>query len=114
MLVIKSKKVMSLIDGPSTDNGELSIGRNLLVAYASIDGLGYEDSFLISDRLVKEDVLTNIQIYEYEANVVETKLGSEELTKDIPNVSETELAKLNRRWYCYDWCHCWTQRYSSW
>jgi len=83
-----------LIDGPSTDNGELSIGRNLLVAYASIDGLSYEDSFLISDRLVKDDVLTNIQIYEYQAQVVETKLGSEELTRDIPNVSETELAKL--------------------
>ena len=83
-----------LIDGPSTDGGELSIGRNLLVAYASIDGLSYEDSFLISDRLVKEDVLTNIQIYEYQAQVVETKLGSEELTKDIPNVSENELAKL--------------------
>lgn len=83
-----------LIDGPSTDGGELSIGRNLLVAYASIDGLTYEDSFLISDRLVKEDILTNIQIYEYQAQVVETKLGSEELTKDIPNVSENELAKL--------------------
>jgi DNA-directed RNA polymerase subunit beta len=83
-----------LIDGPSTDGGELSIGRNLLVAYASIDGLSYEDSFLISDRLVKDDVLTNIQIYEYQAQVIETKLGSEELTKDIPNVSEAELAKL--------------------
>jgi DNA-directed RNA polymerase subunit beta len=90
----KVKKGDVIIDGPSTDNGELSIGTNLLVAYASIDGLGYEDSFLISDRLVKEDVLTNIQIYEYQANVVETKLGSEELTKDIPNVSENELAKL--------------------
>ncbi|MCX6726290.1 MAG: hypothetical protein NTY75_00535 [Candidatus Shapirobacteria bacterium] len=83
-----------LADGPSTDGGELSIGRNLLVAYASIDGLSYEDSFLISDRLVKEDVLTNIQIYENTAQVVETKLGTEELTKDIPNVSEAELAKL--------------------
>jgi DNA-directed RNA polymerase subunit beta len=88
------KKGDLLIDGPSTNNGELSIGKNILVAYASIDGLGYEDSFLISDRLVKEDVLTNIQIYEYSAQVVETKLGSEELTKDIPNVSENELAKL--------------------
>ncbi len=83
-----------LIDGPSTDGGELSIGQNLLVAYTELDGLNYEDSFLISDRLVKEDVLTNIQIYEYQAQVVETKLGSEELTKDIPNVSENELAKL--------------------
>ena len=83
-----------IIDGPSTDGGELSIGQNLLVAYTELDGLNYEDSFLISDRLVKEDILTNIQIYEYQAQVVETKLGSEELTKDIPNVSENELAKL--------------------
>lgn len=83
-----------IINGPSSDQGELAIGKNLLVAYASIDGLSYEDSFLISDRLVKQDVLTNIQIYEYAAQVVETKLGSEELTKDIPNVSENELAKL--------------------
>ena len=83
-----------LIDGPSTNGGELSIGQNLLVAYTELDGLNYEDSFLISDRLVKEDVLTNIQIYEYQAQVVETKLGTEELTKDIPNVSENELAKL--------------------
>lgn len=90
----KVKKGDCIIDGPSTQNGELSIGRNLLVAYASIDGLTYEDSFLISDRLVKHDILTNIQIYENVAQVVETKLGTEELTKDIPNVSETELAKL--------------------
>lgn len=83
-----------LIDGPSTDGGELSIGRNLLVAYASIDGLTFEDSFLISDRIVKQDILTNIQIFEYTAQVVETKLGSEELTRDIPNVSENELSKL--------------------
>ncbi|MFA5749918.1 MAG: DNA-directed RNA polymerase subunit beta [Candidatus Shapirobacteria bacterium] len=96
--VIKAGDVVKagdlLVDGPSTDGGELSIGCNLLVAYAEIDGLNYEDSFLISDRLVKEDILTNIQIYEYSAQVVETKLGSEELTKDIPNVSENELAKL--------------------
>ncbi|MFA5827850.1 MAG: DNA-directed RNA polymerase subunit beta [Candidatus Shapirobacteria bacterium] len=90
----KIKKGDLVIDGPSTKNGELSIGKNLLVAYASIDGLGYEDSLLISDRLVKEDILTNVQIYEYKADVVETKLGSEELTKDIPNVSEVELSKL--------------------
>ncbi len=88
------KKGQVIIDGPSTDHGELSLGKNLLVAYASIDGLGYEDSFLISDRLVKQDVLTNIQIFEYKADVVETKLGTEELTRDIPNVSENELAKL--------------------
>ncbi|MFA4826956.1 MAG: DNA-directed RNA polymerase subunit beta [Candidatus Shapirobacteria bacterium] len=88
------KKGDLLIDGPSTRDGELSLGRNLLVGYASLDGLSYEDSFLISDKLVKQDILTNVQIFEYKADVVETKLGSEELTKDIPNVSEAELAKL--------------------
>ncbi|MBU1129998.1 DNA-directed RNA polymerase subunit beta [Patescibacteria group bacterium] len=88
------KKGDLLIDGPSTDNGHLAIGKNLLVAYTSIDGLTFEDSFVISDRLVKQETLTSIQIYQYAAQVVETKLGSEELTKDIPNVSENELAKL--------------------
>ncbi len=83
-----------LADGPSSDQGELALGRNLLVAYASIDGLGYEDSILISDRLVKKDLFTSIQISEYEAQVVETKLGPEELTKDIPNVSDPDLARL--------------------
>lgn len=85
-----------LADGPSTKNGELSLGRNILLAYASIDGLTYEDSILISDRLVKQDVLTSIQIYEYSADLVDTKLGPEELTKDIPNVSENELSKLTQ------------------
>ncbi|MCL4384415.1 DNA-directed RNA polymerase subunit beta [Patescibacteria group bacterium] len=92
----KVKKGDLLIDGPSTTNGELSLGKNLLVAYASVDGLTFEDSFLISDRIVKEDILTSVQIYEYQAQVVETKLGSEELTKDIPNVSESELSKLTQ------------------
>ncbi len=83
-----------LIDGPSTENGDLSIGKNILVAYTSIDGLTFEDSFVISDRLVKQDIFTSIQIYEYEARVVDTKLGPEELTRDIPNVSDAELSKL--------------------
>ena len=83
-----------IIDGPSTSGGEISIGKNILVAYTSIDGLTFEDSFVISDRLVKQDVFTSIQIYEYEARVVDTKLGPEELTKDIPNVSDSELSKL--------------------
>ena len=83
-----------LIDGPSTDHGDLAIGRNVLVAYTSIDGLTYEDSFVISDRLVKEDILTSVQIYQHEAKLVDTKLGPEELTRDIPNVSDIELSKL--------------------
>ena len=90
----KIKKGDLLIDGPACDNGELALGRNLIVAYCSFEGFEYEDAIIISDRLVKEDVLTSIHIEEYEASVVETKLGPEELTRDIPNVSETDLAHL--------------------
>lgn len=84
-----------LIDGPSSQMGELALGQNLLIAYTSLDGLGYEDAIVISDRLVKEDVLSSIHIEKYEASVVETKLGPEEITPDIPNVSEEELAHLD-------------------
>lgn len=84
-----------LIDGPSSQDGELALGQNLLIAYASLDGLGYEDAIVISERLVKEDVLSSIHIEKYEAAVVETKLGPEEITPDIPNVSEEELAHLD-------------------
>lgn len=83
-----------IIDGPSADKGELALGANLVIAYASFDGLGYEDAIVISDRLVKEDVLTSIQINEYKSRVMDTKLGPEELTNDIPNVSETFLSNL--------------------
>lgn len=84
-----------LIDGPATEDGELALGQNLTIAYMSFDGLGYEDSIVISDRLPKEDVLTSIHIEEYETSVVETKLGPEETTRDIPNVSEEDLANLD-------------------
>lgn len=84
-----------IIDGPSTDQGELALGTNLLIAYASFEGLGYEDAIVISDRVVKEDKLTSIHISEYRAQVMDTKLGVEELTNDIPNVSETYLSNLN-------------------
>jgi len=90
----KVKKGDLLIDGPSCDQGELSLGRNLIIAYCSYQGLEYEDAIVVSDRLFKEDVLTSIKIEEYEAAVVETKLGPEELTRDIPNVSESDLANL--------------------
>ncbi|MDD3679475.1 MAG: DNA-directed RNA polymerase subunit beta, partial [Candidatus Shapirobacteria bacterium] len=83
-----------VVDGPSCDNGELALGKNLTIAYCSFEGLGYEDAIVISDRLVKEDLLTSITINEYTAEVADTKLGPEELTADIPNVSEEELAKL--------------------
>ena len=74
---------------------ELSLGRNLVIAYASFMGLGYEDAIIISDKLVKEDVLTSIHINEYEADIMDTKLGAEELTRDIPNVSENDLRNLS-------------------
>jgi DNA-directed RNA polymerase subunit beta len=83
-----------LIDGPAADGGELSLGANLVIAYTSFEGLGYEDAIVISDRLVKDDVLTSIQISEHRSQVMDTKLGPEELTNDIPNVAEAYLANL--------------------
>ena len=90
-----------IADGPVTDNGELSLGKNLLVAYMSWEGYGYEDAIIISDRLVKEDILTSIHIEEYESSVTETKLGPEETTRDIPNVSEEALANLDEQGIVY-------------
>ncbi|MBI3396940.1 DNA-directed RNA polymerase subunit beta [Candidatus Woesebacteria bacterium] len=83
-----------LADGPSSEGGELALGRNLVAAYMSYEGYGFEDAILISDKLVCDDLLTSIHIEEYEAEVVDTKLGAEELTRDIPNVAENELANL--------------------
>lgn len=83
-----------IIDGPSSENGELALGQNLTIAYCSFDGLGYEDAIVISDRVVHDDLLTSIHINEHEANVMDTKLGPEELTRDIPNVGESDLANL--------------------
>ena len=91
----KVKKGAILIDGPSSENGELALGTNAVVAYMSYDGLGYEDAIVISDRLVKEDLLTSVNIEEYEASVVDTKLGIEETTRDIPNVGEEALRNLD-------------------
>ncbi len=98
--VLTGQKVQKgdvLIDGSATDDGELSLGQNLTIAYMSFDGLGYEDAIVISDRLYKEDILTSIHIEEYETSVVETKLGPEETTRDIPNVSEEDLANLDEQ-----------------
>ena len=83
-----------LADGPSIQGAELALGRNLVVAYTSLQGYGFEDAILISDRLVKDDLLTSIHIEEHSVDVVDTKLGPEEITKDIPNVSENELSNL--------------------
>lgn len=89
------KKGDTIIDGPASDNGELALGQNLLIAFTSLYGLGYEDAIVISDRLVKEDTLSSIHIEKYEASVVETKLGPEETTCDIPNVAEDDLRNLD-------------------
>jgi DNA-directed RNA polymerase subunit beta len=89
------KKDDLLVDGPASQNGELALGQNLLIAYMSFDGLGYEDGIVISERLVKEDTLSSIHIEKHESSVVETKLGPEETTRDIPNVSEEDLANLD-------------------
>jgi len=89
------KKGDVIIDGPSTNQGKLALGQNLVVAYTSLNGLGYEDGFVISDRLVKEDVLTSVTMEEFVADLVDTKLGPEELTRDIPNVREEVLQNLD-------------------
>ncbi len=90
----KIKESDLLIDGPACKDGELALGKNLNIAYCSWEGLGFEDAIAISDRLLHEDELTSITINEYDVEVADTKLGPEELTSDIPNVSEAELAKL--------------------
>ena len=86
-----------LADGPSTDRGEMALGRNLLVAFMPWQGHNYEDAIVISERLVKEDVLTSIHIEEYEIEARDTKLGAEEITRDIPNVAEEVLSDLDDR-----------------
>ena len=86
-----------LADGPATDMGELALGRNVLVAYMPWHGYNYEDAILISRELVEEDVYTSIHIEEYECDARDTKLGPEEITKDIPNVSEAQLKDLDER-----------------
>lgn len=97
----KVKKGQPLVDGPVSENGELAIGRNLIIAYMSWEGYGFEDAIVISDRLVKQDLLTSIHIEEYETAVTETKLGPEETTRDIPNVSEEALANLDENGVVY-------------
>jgi DNA-directed RNA polymerase subunit beta len=86
-----------IADGPSTDHGELALGRNLLVAFMPWEGHNYEDAIVISERLVKDDVLTSIHIEEHEVDARDTKLGAEEITRDIPNVSEEILKDLDER-----------------
>ena len=86
-----------LADGACTDGGEMALGRNLLVAFMPWEGYNYEDAIILSERLVQDDVLTSIHIEEHEVDARDTKLGAEEITRDIPNVSEDMLADLDDR-----------------
>jgi DNA-directed RNA polymerase subunit beta len=86
-----------LADGPSTDQGELAIGKNLLVAIMPWEGYNFEDAIILSERLVRDDVLTSIHIHEHEVDARDTKLGPEEITRDIPNLSDDILADLDDR-----------------
>ncbi|WP_141263516.1 DNA-directed RNA polymerase subunit beta [Moorella sp. E308F] len=99
-IVRKGERVTAgqpIADGPSTNQGELALGRNILVAFMTWEGYNYEDAILISEKLVKEDIFTSIHIEEYECDARDTKLGPEEITRDIPNVSEDVLKDLDER-----------------
>jgi DNA-directed RNA polymerase subunit beta len=91
------EKGQVLADGPSTDLGEMALGKNLLVAFMSWEGHNYEDAIILNQRLVQDDVLSSIHIEEHEVDARDTKLGPEEITRDIPNVSEEVLADLDDR-----------------
>ena len=91
----KVKRGQIIADGPACSSGELSLGKNVLVAFNTFDGYNFEDAIVISERLVKEDVFTSIHIEDFDVEIRETKLGREEFTRDIPNVSEKALAKLD-------------------
>ena len=97
-IVVKGEKVKAgdvIADGPSTDKGEMALGKNVLIAFATWEGYNYEDAVLISERLVKDDVYTSIHIEEYDCECRDTKLGPEEITRDIPNVGEDSLKDLD-------------------
>jgi DNA-directed RNA polymerase subunit beta len=91
------EKGQVIADGPSTDNGELALGRNVLIGFMTWEGYNYEDAILISEKLIKDDTFTSIHIEEYESDARDTKLGPEEITRDIPNVSEDALKDLDER-----------------
>src|SRR3546814_8423352 len=90
-----------IADGPSTEFGELALGRNTLVAFMPWNGYNYEDSILISERIVKDDVFTSIHIEEFEVMARDTKLGPEDITRDIPNVGEEALRNLDEAGIVY-------------
>ena len=89
------KKGDAIADGPSTQNGEMALGKNVLIAFSTWEGYNYEDAVLLNERLVKEDVFTSIHIEEYDCECRDTKLGAEEITRDIPNVGDDQLRDLD-------------------
>ncbi|MDP4126405.1 MAG: DNA-directed RNA polymerase subunit beta [Bacillota bacterium] len=99
-IVMKGERVEAsqiVADGPSTDHGELALGHNVLVAFMTWEGYNYEDAILINEKLIREDYYTSIHIEEYESDARDTKLGPEEITRDIPNVGEDVLKDLDER-----------------
>ena len=90
-------KGMVIADGPATSNGEISLGKNALVGFMTWEGYNYEDAVLINEKIVRDDVYTSIHIEEYEIEARDTKLGAEEITRDIPNVGEDALKELDER-----------------
>ena len=84
-----------IADGPSTDMGEVALGKNLLIGFMTWEGYNYEDAIILNERLIMEDALTSLHIEEYEAEARDTKLGPEEITRDIPNVGEDALKDLD-------------------
>src|SRR5207249_10230723 len=95
------KKGQTIADGPCTRDGELALGRNVLCAFMPWNGYNFEDAILISERIVKDDVFTSIHIDEFEVSARDTKLGPEEITRDIPNVSEEVLKNLDEAGIVY-------------
>ena len=91
----KVKKDDVIADGPSTQNGEMALGKNVLIAFSTWEGYNFEDAVLLSERLVKEDVFTSIHIEEYDCECRDTKLGAEEITRDIPNIGDDQLKDLD-------------------
>ena len=97
-IVRRGQKVKAgeiIADGPSTDHGEMALGRNVLVAFMPWNGYNFEDAILISEKVLKEDIFTSIHIQEFEVTARDTKLGPEEITRDIPNVGEEALKNLD-------------------
>ena len=112
-IVKKGQRVVKgqvIADGPCTDFGELALGRNVLVAFMPWRGYNFEDAILVSEKMVKEDYYTSVHIEEFELEARDTKLGPEEVTRDIPNVSESTLRNLDAVSYTHltrlPWLHC--------